>query len=71
MKMSTNDYYTTHSVLLESWQRLRRYMMAFSEIDNRSDDHNRLLETQLQERRKAMVLFHIQISNPLTLLLNR
>ena len=24
MKMSTNDYYTTPSALLESWQRLRR-----------------------------------------------
>ena len=30
MKMLTNDYYTTPLVLLESWQRLRRYGWLFS-----------------------------------------
>lgn len=46
-------------------------MMAFSKVDKLSDCRDRLLETQVQERRKAMVLFRIQILNPLTLLLSR
>ena len=38
MKMSTNDYYTTPSVLLGFWQRLRRYGFLSEILTNRSDD---------------------------------
>ena len=42
----------------------RKGISTFSEDEVYSNCCDRLLETQVQERRKAMTSFHIQISNP-------
>ena len=54
--------------IMATTAKVRRPSLKLTIISN---CQNRLLETQVPERQKAMVLFHIQILNPLTRLLSR